>query len=87
MFLSILESWCHKLLIAYGLTLLTPRWEAFPTPEALSPMVPQVLGATPGFLLAYGVLGTPHGKVCDRGGESSIKKLYKKLQQISLEDH
>ena len=58
--LSILEFTCHKLLIADGLTLVPPSlrgWEVFPTPGtlthtritwALSPMVPQVLGVTPG---------------------------------------
>ena len=59
-FLSILGSRHHKLLIAYGLTLVTPSlhgWEAFPTPRALthtritwalSPMASQVPGVTPG---------------------------------------
>ena len=56
--LSIQEFGRHKLLIAHGLTFMTPSlrgWEAFSTPEALihikitwalSPMVPQVLGGT-----------------------------------------
>ena len=59
MSLSILESLRHKLPIAHGLTLMTPRlrgWEAFSTPGALthtsitwalSPMAPQVPGVTP----------------------------------------
>ena len=56
MFLSILVSSRHDLQIAYGLTLIPPslhRWEAFPTPRALthiritwalSPTAPQVPG-------------------------------------------
>ena len=60
MFLSILESTCHKLLIAHGLSLVTPslcQWEAFLTlkalthtriTHALSPTSSQVPGVTPG---------------------------------------
>ena len=33
--------------------------------RALSPTAPQVPGVTPGSPCAHGVLGTPHGEVCD----------------------
>ena len=60
MFLSILESTCHRQRKVYGLTLVTPSlcgWQAFPTPGtltrmriiwALSSTVPQVSGVNPG---------------------------------------
>ena len=63
MILIILEFTRHKLLIAYGLTLMPlglRGWDAFATPGALthtriswalSPTVPQVLGVTVGFPL------------------------------------
>ena len=63
MFLSILESGRHKLLVAHGLTLVTPSlcgWEALSTPRgltitritwALSPMASQVPSVIPGSLL------------------------------------
>jgi hypothetical protein len=69
--LSILKSSCHELRIAYGLTLMTPsprRWEAFPTPGALthtritwafSPSAPQVPGVTPGSPLCPWCFGHP----------------------------
>ena len=59
-FLSILESSCHELCIAYGLTFMTPSlrgWKAFPTSGApthtritwaISPTAPQIPGVTPG---------------------------------------
>jgi hypothetical protein len=74
-FLSILQSSCHKQHIANGLTLMTPSlrgWEVLPTlgalthtriAWALSPMAPQVPGVTPGSPCAHGVSGTPHGEV------------------------
>ena len=103
MFLSIIECRCHKLLIAHGLTLVTPRlsgWEVFSTPGApthtritwaLSPMVPQVPGVTAGPPCAHGVLGTPHGEVCnnilalDEGVYSTLKdKKTKVMDTICL---
>ena len=65
-FLSILESACHKLCIAHGLTLVTPSlcgWEAFPMPKArthtritwaLSTTAPQVMGVTLGCPRCFG---------------------------------
>ena len=76
-FLSILESGCHKLHIVCGITLATPilcGWEALSTPRALthtritwafSPMAPQIPSATLGSPLCHGVLGIPHGEVRD----------------------
>ena len=76
-FLSIPEFRRHKLLIAHGLTLVTPGfrgWEAFPMPRALthtkitwtlSSMAPQVPGVTLGSPYDYGISGTPHREVCD----------------------
>ena len=76
-FLSILESACHKLHIAYGFILLIPSlhgWEAFPTLEALtytriiwalSPIAPQIPGVIPGSPYAHGILGIPYGEVCN----------------------
>ena len=79
-FMSILESICHKLLVAHDLTLVTPNirdLEVFSTLRALThtritwallPTAPQVPNITPGPPCANGVSGTPHQAVHDVRG-------------------
>ena len=83
-FLSILNFGHHKLLIAHGLTRVTPSlrgWEAFSTLGSLthtrityapSPTVPQIPGVTPGPPCVHGVSGIPHGEVRNNAGRPSL---------------
>ena len=89
-FLIILESGRHKLLVYHGLTLVTPSlcgWEPFSTPGtlthtritwALSPMASQVMTIT---------LGSPLGPWCCghsswRGARHIVSQLYEILQVL-----
>ena len=79
-FLSILGSGRHKLLIAHGLTLLTLNlrgWEVFPTPGALThtritwaphKRCHKSRVSLRGPPCTHGVSGTPHGEVCNIDG-------------------
>ena len=84
--LSILKFSRHKLCIAHDLTLLIPslsQWEAFPTPDTFTRMVPQLPGVIPGFLCAHDVLGTPHGEVQDRQWHRYSNNTFHQYQMYS----
>ena len=84
-FLSILESTCHKPCIAYGLTLVPSSlhgWEVFPMRRtlthtriiwALSPTTLQISSVTPGSPLCHDVLGTLHREVHDIFSSFTLK--------------